>query len=249
MSDQTHPVPAHIAIIMDGNGRWARSRGLPRSMGHRAGAEAARRIVEAAVELGVRVLTLYTFSSENWDRPKREIDLLMKLLVEFLRREAPTLHGHHVRLRAIGRTHELPAQPRATLQHLMDETAHYDRMQLVLALSYGGRQELVDAVRRVAEQVRDGQLSPQAITELDIARQLYAPDVPDPDLLVRTSGEMRLSNFLLWQSSYAELYVTPTRWPDFAKADLEAAIIDYQQRERRFGKVEVGVDESGHIAR
>jgi len=238
MSDPARQRPEHIAIIMDGNGRWAKARGLPRSLGHRAGAEAARRIVEAAVELDVKVLTLYTFSSENWDRPKHEIDLLMKLLVEFLRRETPTLHTNHVRLRTIGRAHELPQGPLATLQGLMDETAHYERMQLVLALSYGGRQELVDAMRRIAEQVRDGQLPLEAITELHIGQQLYAPDLPDPDLLVRTSGEMRLSNFLLWQSSYAELYVTPTLWPDFTKADLEGAITAYQRRERRFGKVE-----------
>ena len=236
MADATK-LPRHIAIIMDGNGRWATARGLPRVLGHHAGAEAVRRVVEAACELGVKVLTLYAFSWENRDRPAEEIRELMQLLERFLRAETPRLLANRIRLRAIGRLDELPTGVVRGLQRVMEQTAAGDQMTLVLALSYGGRQELVDAARRLAQRVQQGTLRPEEIDEAHLAQQLYAPDLPDPDLLIRTSGEQRLSNFLLWQSSYAELYVTPTRWPDFSKEDLAEAIAEYERRDRRFGKL------------
>ena len=230
-------VPRHIAIIMDGNGRWANARRLPRMMGHRAGAQAVHRIVEAACELGVRVLTLYAFSWENWERPQDEIRGLMALLDEFIRRETSTLLTQRIRLRAIGRLEAIPPSVLAHLREVMARTASGDRMTLILALSYGGRQEIVDAARRLAEAVRAGTLRPEEIDEACVARSLYAPDLADPDLVIRTSGEQRLSNFLLWQSSYTELYVTPKPWPEFSKPDLVEAIAEYDRRERRFGKV------------
>ena len=238
MDDLEKP-PAHIALIMDGNGRWATARGLPRVMGHHAGAAAVRRIVEACCELGVKALTLYAFSWENRDRPADEIHELMNLLDEFIRREAPTLMTNRVRLRAIGRLDGLPADVMTNLRRTIEQTAAFDRMTLTLALSYGGRQEIVDAARRLAQLVSRGALAPEQIDEAAFAQQLYAPDLPDPDLLIRTSGEQRLSNFLLWQSSYTELYVTPKLWPDFSKADLVEAMAEYERRERRFGKVGV----------
>ncbi len=230
-------VPRHIAIIMDGNGRWATARGLPRVLGHRAGAQAVHRVVEASCELGINALTLYAFSWENWDRPAFEIRELMVLLEEFIRRETPTLLANQVRLRAIGRLDELPAGVLESLRQVIARTSSLERMTLTLALSYGGRQEIVDAARRVAERVRQGELQPEQIDEAVFARHLYAADLPDPDLLIRTSGEQRLSNFLLWQSSYAELYVTQRLWPDFSKADLLEAIDEYERRERRFGRL------------
>lgn len=234
-------LPSHIAIIMDGNGRWATARGLPRVLGHHAGAKTVRRIVEFSRELGIKALTLYAFSWENRDRPKEEIVELMRLLDEFLLRELPTLRLHQVRLRAIGRLEEIPAHARETLERVIGETSAFEGMTLTLALGYGGRQELVDAARRIAEQVRAGRLQPEEIDEFTIAQHLYAPDLPDPDLLIRTSGEQRLSNFLLWQMSYTELYVTPTLWPDFSRADLLEAIAAFDRRERRFGRTEPAV--------
>lgn len=238
-------VPHHIAIIMDGNGRWATARGLPRVLGHHAGAQAVQRIVEASCELGIKALTLYAFSWENRDRPQPEIDDLMGLLDEFVRRETPTLMEHQIRLRAIGRLDSLPARVMGNIYRVMATTSHFDHMTLTLALSYGGRQEIVDAARRLAELARRGDLMPDHIDEALFAKQLYAADLPDPDLLIRTSGEQRLSNFLLWQLSYAELYVTPKLWPDFTKEDLVQAIIEYERRERRFGRVVPG----GSLAR
>lgn len=229
-------IPQHIAIIMDGNGRWAAARGLPRLFGHRAGAEAVRRTVEACCEFGVKALTLYAFSWENWDRPAREIHDLMSLLDEFVRRETPTLQANRIRLRVIGRLTELPGEVLGSLWRAIEHTAHFDRMTLTLALSYGGRQEIVDAARRIAELVQRGAVRPEQIDESLFAQQLYTVDLPDPDLIIRTSGEQRLSNFMLWQSSYAELCVTPKFWPDFSKADLLEAIVEYERRERRFGK-------------
>ena len=229
--------PRHVAIIMDGNGRWATARGLPRVLGHRGGAMAVRRIVEACRELGVETLTLYAFSWENWDRPPEEIQELMALLEEFILQETPTLLAQSIRLRAIGRLSELSDGVQKTLQRVMEQTASCDRMTLALALSYGGRQEIVDAARRLAEQVHRGALRPEDIDEARFAQHLYAPDLPDPDLLIRTSGEQRLSNFLLWQSSYTELYVTPTLWPDFSKEGLCGAFLEYERRERRFGRI------------
>ena len=222
---------------MDGNGRWATARGLPRVLGHRAGAAAVRRVVEACCELGVQALTLYAFSWENRDRPAEEIRELMSLLDDFLRRETPTLLNNEVRLRAIGRLEELPAGVLAHLRRVMERTASFERMTLTLALSYGGRQEIVDAARRLAEQVLRGELEPGRIDEARFTAALYAPDLPDPDLLIRTSGEQRLSNFLPWQSSYTELYVTPKPWPDFSKDDLVEAIAEFERRERRFGRL------------
>jgi undecaprenyl diphosphate synthase len=231
-------VPRHIAIIMDGNGRWATARGLPRVLGHRAGAQAVRRIVEACRELGVGVLTLYAFSWENRDRPREEIEELMSLLDEFIANERPTLLANGIRLRAIGRLGELSDRVIGNLRRTIDETARGGGMTLTLALSYGGRQEIVDAARRLAEQVRRGELQPDQIDEAAVEAALYTAGTPDPDLLIRTSGEQRLSNFLLWQSSYTELYMTPTLWPDFTKADLLEAIAEYERRERRFGRVQ-----------
>ena len=229
-------LPSHVAIIMDGNGRWATARRLPRVFGHRAGADAVRRIVEASCELGIRALTLYAFSWENWDRPAPEIRDLMNLLDEFIRNEEPRLHANRIRLRAIGRLNLLPAGSTDNLHRVIASTAAHDHLTLTLALSYGGRQELVDAVRRIGRRLQAGELRIEQIDEVLIAQHLYAPDLPDPDLIIRTSGEQRLSNFLLWQSSYAELYVTPTLWPDFHKAELAEALAEYERRERRFGK-------------
>ncbi|MBI2094140.1 MAG: di-trans,poly-cis-decaprenylcistransferase [Candidatus Omnitrophica bacterium] len=232
---QEQPSPRHIAIIMDGNGRWAASRGLPRVLGHQAGADAVRRIVEASCELGIETLTLYAFSWENRNRPPDEVRDLMQLLDVFLSRETSTLMSQQIRLRAIGRLEELPVGVWDHLRYVMAQTAPFKRMTLNLALSYGGRQEIVDAARRLCEKVCAGQLRVDQIDEACFAQQLYAPDLCDPDLLVRTSGEQRLSNFLLWQSSYTELYVTSKLWPDFSKADLMEAISEYQRRDRRFG--------------
>ncbi len=228
--------PAHVAIIMDGNGRWAAARALPRILGHRAGADAVRRVVEASCELGLKALTLYAFSWENWERPSDEIKDLMGLLEEFLDGEMPTLHRERIRLQAIGRLEQLPPGTQAALRRASAATAGYDRMTLTLAISYGGRQELLDAMRKIAEAVRQGHLAPEAIDEATIASHLYTAGLPDPDLVIRTSGEQRLSNFLLWQSSYAELYVTPKLWPEFGKDDLADALANYERRERRFGR-------------
>jgi undecaprenyl diphosphate synthase len=229
-------IPAHIAIIMDGNGRWASARGLPRVVGHNAGAETVRRVVERCYALGVKALTLYAFSWENRNRPREEIRQLMGLLDEFVRRETPTLIDKQIRLNAIGRIGELPRDVVQHLRKTIAMTAMFDRMVLTLALGYGGRQELVDAARRIAVLVQQGKLQPSEIDERCVASHLYTADLPDPDLLIRTSGEQRLSNFLLWQSSYTELYVTPKPWPDFSQEDLDEAIAEYHRRERRFGK-------------
>lgn len=228
--------PRHIAIIMDGNGRWAESRGLPRIFGHQAGAASVRRAVESGCEIGLEALTLYAFSWENWDRSQEEITRLMDLLHVFLKKEMPNLHSNQVRLRAIGRIDQLADRALKSLNHAIAETAHYNRMTLTLALSYGGRQEIVDAARTLAQKVKDGTLLPEQIDEQQVTQALYFPDLPDPDLLIRTSGEQRLSNFMLWQSSYSELYVTPVLWPDFSKSDLLDAIAEYERRERRFGR-------------
>ena len=221
---------------MDGNGRWATQQGLPRMLGHRAGADAVRRIAEACCEIGIRYLTLYAFSWENWSRPSEEIQELMRLLNEFLEAELPALHANGIRLRAMGRLQELPADVFSHLQEIMARTERHDRLTMTLALSYGGRQELVDAARAVAQEVAAGRLRPEEIDEACLARHLYLPELPDPDLLIRTSGEQRVSNFLLWQGSYCELYMTPTLWPDFTKDDLLHALFDYHTRQRRFGK-------------
>ena len=231
-------LPRHVAVIMDGNGRWATTRGLPRILGHRAGAEAVHRIAEACCELGIQALTLYAFSWENWSRPSEEIQDLMELLDEFLTRETERLRTNQIRLQAIGRLTTLPPGVLAHLSQLMAQTARFSRMTLTLALSYGGRQEIVGAARRIAQHIQEGRLMPEQVDERVFTQHLYLPELPDPDLLIRTSGEQRISNFLLWQVSYSELYVTQRLWPDFTKEDLIDAIVAYQKRERRFGHTE-----------
>jgi undecaprenyl diphosphate synthase len=239
MQIRPEQLPHHVAIIMDGNGRWALRRHKPRIVGHRAGAKAARRIVETAARLGIPVLTLYAFSTENWKRPQEEIAALMSLLREFLRKELETLKRHDIRLRVIGRWEGLEGEIREELRRAMAETAGNQRMHLVVALNYSGRTELVDAFRRLYGEARQRALPPEAITEALIAQHLYTADLPDPDLLIRTSGEMRVSNFLLWQIAYTELYVTETLWPDFRPAHFLQALIEYQRRERRYGGLSV----------
>jgi len=235
--------PVHVAIIMDGNGRWAVRRGWPRIRGHEEGAESVRAIVRACSDAGVRYLTLYAFSVENWKRPREEVQGLMDLLIRFLRQQEHDLHEYRLRLRVIGRMADLPSDVQHELSRVIAATASYDRGQLLLALSYGGRTEIADAARRLAEEVRAGRLEPAAIDETLFARYLYAPDVPDPDLIIRTAGEMRLSNFLLWQSSYAELYVTPVLWPDFREKEFQEALEAFGRRIRRFGGLG---DSAGH---
>lgn len=230
-----NPFPKHIAIIMDGNGRWARQRGFPRIMGHREGIKTVRRIVEASVDLKLEALTLYAFSIENWNRSPKEVEALMKMLPEFLEKETPEMKRNKICFRTIGRTGGLPDFVQQALNRTLEETKANGGLKLVLALNYGGRTELVDAVQSLSDQVRSGKLNPAQIDENLIAQHLYTAGLPDPDLLIRTSGEMRISNFLLWQISYAEIYVTKKFWPDFTREDLEEAICDYQRRERRFG--------------
>lgn len=231
-------LPEHIGIIMDGNGRWARQRGLlDRIRGHEAGSLSVRVAVRACGELGVKVLTLYAFSVENWSRPQGEIAALMGLLQNFLQQEAEEIRSNNVRVIVSGRPEDLPEGPRQTLLQTVEESAGNTGLVLNLALSYGGRAEILDAVRKIAAEVQAGTLQPDALTEADIAQRLYHPDLPDPDLLIRTSGEMRVSNFLLWQIAYAEIFVSSVLWPDFRRKHLYEAILDYQRRERRFGKV------------
>lgn len=233
-------IPRHVAIIMDGNGRWARERGLPRIEGHRRGAESVRQVVRACGELGIEYLTLYAFSIENWNRPKAEVSALMRLLEFYLKQEIPELDKNNVRLAAIGRIHELPQSAQRQLEKSMDVLKKNTGLTLVLALSYGGRAEIVDAMRSIAREVKAGRLDVADMDEKVISRHLYTRSIPDPDLLIRTSGEMRVSNFLLWQISYAEIYVTETLWPDFRKAELLKALEDYSKRHRRFGLVGSG---------
>ena len=225
-------MPAHIAIIMDGNGRWARRRSLPRVAGHKAGMTAVRTAIETCAQLGLRALTLYAFSVENWKRPRAEVETLWRLMRAYLRSELPEILRQGIRLRAIGRLEALPAQVRAELEDALSRTAANRGLQVNLAINYGGRAEIVDAVRRLVEESRRREI---AIDEAAIAARLYTAGIPDPDLLIRTSGEMRVSNFLLWQIAYAELYVTETLWPDFTRAELLRAVLDYQKRDRRFG--------------
>lgn len=228
-------IPRHVAIIMDGNGRWANQRGLPRLRGHEEGAESVRAVIRKCRELGVRYLTLYAFSVENWVRPRSEIRGLMHLLGKFLKEREHELHENRVRLRVIGRMGDLPLPVQHGLKRVIKATAAYDQGDLILALSYGGRAEITEAVRAIAREVKAGRLKPDAIDEQTVASRLYAPDVPDPDLLIRTSGEMRISNFLLWQISYTELYVTDVLWPDFREDGLAEAVAAYGRRKRRFG--------------
>jgi undecaprenyl diphosphate synthase len=231
-------LPRHVAVIMDGNGRWATRRGLPRIAGHHAARRSVREIVEGCSELGIEFLTLYTFSIENWHRPVSEVAGLMSFLRQVLTEERDSLRKNNVRLEAIGRIGDLPPEVRAEVERTEDELHGNTGLRLLLALSYGGRAELVDCFRRILAQVREGRLREEEIDESTIDANLYTSGYPHPDLLIRTSGEMRLSNFLLWQLAYAEIYVTDTLWPDFRRRDLYQALSEYQKRERRFGRVE-----------
>ncbi|HKP98370.1 MAG TPA: isoprenyl transferase [Fibrobacteria bacterium] len=228
---------SHIAIIMDGNGRWAKKRLLPRVMGHREGTKATKRIVRACGELGVKYLTIYVFSSENWERPLPEVDALMTLLVDMVRQEIEDLMRNNVRLCALGNLNKLPDLTRKELEWGIERTRNNNGLQLNLAVSYGGREEILDAARALAEKVKRGEIQPADITEQSFGAQLYLPQVPDPELLIRTGGDQRISNYLLWQIAYTELYVTPTLWPDFDRDGLVEAIEEYHSRQRRFGKV------------
>ncbi len=230
-------LPVHVAIIMDGNGRWARKRLLNRVRGHEQGAEAVRRIVRASRELGIRYLTLYAFSTENWERPAAEIEALMKLLERFLASEAQQMMENKIRLRVIGQPQRLPAATRNAVERVCRQTQANDGMTLVLALSYGGRSEITAMVRDLVQEVAGGQLSIDQIDEKRVAARLFTADMPDPDLMIRTSGEMRISNFLLWQIAYSEIFFTDTLWPDFSVDEFTAILNAFQRRERRFGRV------------
>ena len=233
--DAPQPAPAHVAIIMDGNGRWARARALPRIAGHRRGAEAARRAVEAATELGVSYLTLFGFSSENWKRPADEIDDLMRLLRHYLRSEVAELHRNNVRLRVIGDRERLAPDIVSLIAHTEALTAGNTGVTVAIALSYGGRAEIARAARQLAVEAAAGRLDPATVDEASVRRHLLTTDMPDPDLVIRTSGEQRLSNFLLWQTAYSEFVFLDTLWPDFTKADFERALREFHARERRYG--------------
>jgi undecaprenyl diphosphate synthase len=232
-----HNLPKHIAVIMDGNGRWAKNKGAARIFGHRNAIEAVRQVIEGAGELGVKFLTLYAFSTENWGRPKEEVDALMELLVNTLQKEISSLNKNNVRLGTIGDTEQLPRDCRENLKEAIEETKNNNGLNLLIALNYSGRWEILKAISKISEKVKDGLIAPSEINESLFNQYLQTKDVPDPELLIRTSGEMRISNFLLWQIAYTELYITPKLWPDFRKEDLYEAICEYQKRERRFGKV------------
>ena len=234
---QKQTTPRHVAVIMDGNGRWASARGLPRKAGHRAGAESVRQAVDACLERGVEFLTLYAFSYENWNRPKKEIDALMSLLEDFLKSKSREFKKQNVRLRTIGRTDLLPPSCGEQLAKVIEETAENTGLTIILALSYGSREEICDAATRIAQKIKNHELEPEEISPGLITQHLDTAEFPDPDLLIRTSGELRLSNFLLWQLSYAEFFISPRNWPDFRKADFLEALENYSRRQRRFGRV------------
>ena len=230
-------IPRHIGIIMDGNGRWARRRGLPRTAGHRAGTDATREIVRASGELGISYLTVYVFSAENWERPKLEVTMLMDLLVEMTRRELENLNANNVRLHAIGDLSRLPPKTRAELYSGIENTKDNSGLNLILAISYGGRWEIISAARKFAQDALENPGLINKLNEKLFSKYLYTSNIPDPDLIIRTGGDCRMSNFLLWQSAYSEIYITDTLWPDFDKACLKSAIEDFNRRDRRFGKV------------
>ncbi|MDX1271398.1 MAG: isoprenyl transferase [Bizionia paragorgiae] len=232
----TSKLPQHLAIIMDGNGRWAKQKGMLRAFGHENGTKSVRETVEASAELGIKNLTLYAFSTENWNRPQIEVDTLMRLLVSSLKKEIKTLTDNNIKLKAIGNLKLLPKKVFRELHEVIDQTQNNTRMTLTLALSYGSREELINAVKEISDKVKNNIISVEKIDESIINEHLYTQNLPDVDLLIRTSGEQRISNFLLWQIAYAELYFTPVLWPDFKKQHLYDAIIEYQNRERRFGK-------------
>ena len=229
-------LPSHIAIIMDGNGRWAKKKGLLRSLGHQGGAKTVREIVEVCTEINIKFLTLYAFSTENWNRPKLEVELLMKLLISSLKKELNTLQKNNIKLATIGDINSLPTKVSAELNDVIEKTKNNTRLTLTLALSYSSREELIKTIKEISLKVKNNLISPENIDESVINNHLYTCNLPDVDLLIRTSGEQRISNFLLWQIAYAELYFTETLWPDFNKEDLFEAILNYQNRERRFGK-------------
>jgi len=230
-------LPRHVAVIMDGNGRWAKERGKPRIFGHRAGIKSVRAVVEAAAELGLAALTLYAFSSENWRRPKMEVKELMNLLIKFLKRELQEFNANQIRLNTIGRIDDLPAEVQEQLRFTVDQTRSNTGLILTLALNYGGQNEILDAVKKVLYTLEQKQISVEALTPEVFATYLSTAGLPELDLMIRTSGEMRISNFLLWQVAYAELYVTKVLWPDFGKQQFYEALLDYQQRSRRFGRI------------
>ena len=230
-------LPVHVAVIMDGNGRWANARDLPRVEGHRAGTESVRQIIETTARLGIGYLTLYAFSVENWKRPRAEVNELMRLLRKYIKSDLPTLMKHNIRFQAIGRIEEMGPHTKRLIRHAKETTAANTGLMLSVALNYGGRTEMVDAVRRIAGQVANQRLVPSEIDVDCISRNLYTAEMPDPDLLIRTSGENRVSNFLLWQIAYTEFHVTPVLWPDFRRIHLFEAILDYQARVRRFGGI------------
>ena len=229
-------IPRHIAIIMDGNGRWAKKQGLARMFGHKQGVTTVHNITEAAAEIGIEYMTLYAFSTENWNRPKEEVDALMALLVDTIAKETPTLMKNNIRLLTIGDINRLPEQTRQKFVGCIRQTSQNTGLNLVLALSYSSRWEIIEAAKRIAAEVKDGTLDVTDINEASISSHLTTAGIPDPDLLIRTSGELRISNFLLWQIAYSELYFTDKLWPEFTPEDLYEAIVNYQQRERRFGK-------------
>ncbi|MAN02215.1 MAG: di-trans,poly-cis-decaprenylcistransferase [Owenweeksia sp.] len=232
-----NPLPQHVAIIMDGNGRWAKKKGFLRAIGHENGVDALRNIATASAEVGIKYLTVYAFSSENWNRPRAEVNALMALLVSSLRKELKTLTKNNISLNTIGKTDSLPLKCQRELQEVIEKTSKLDHMTLTLALSYGSREEITEATRTLARDVKAGKLDPEDISEEHISHNLFTRGLPDPDLLIRTSGEYRISNYMLWQIAYSELYFTDKLWPDFGAEDLFKAILDYQRRERRFGKI------------
>jgi undecaprenyl diphosphate synthase len=227
-------LPRHVAVIMDGNGRWAKQRNLPRAEGHKAGAKSVREVVETCARLGIKYLSLYAFSRENWKRPKREISTLWKLLENYLKNENEVLVKNNLRLKVIGQTRDLPAAVQRELERVQNMTKNFDRMTIILALNYGGRTEIVEAVKNIC---RDNSLDTDSLDERQFSLYLYTAEFPDPDLLIRTSGELRISNFLLWQIAYSELWITSVFWPDFRKLHLLQALVDYQKRDRRFGDI------------
>ena len=233
-------LPRHVAVIMDGNGRWARARGLPRYKGHMAGMASVREVIEGCVEAGVPVLTLFAFSTENWNRPEREVNALMRVLQAYVKREAAELKRQGVEVHVHGDLDRLAAGPRRGVEEIQRITRGGSKLHLNLLISYSGRAEIVRAARRLAERVRAGDLEPSQIDEAALDSELYTAGIPEPDLLIRTSGEQRISNFMLWQLAYTEMYITPTLWPDFNRGDLYEAILEYQRRERRFGRVTAG---------
>ncbi len=228
-------MPRHVAIIMDGNGRWAQEKGLARAMGHRAGMDSLRSAVKLCLKLGIKILTVYAFSTENWKRPQEEVNVLMGLLYEYIQKELDELHKEQVQVRAVGRLNELPAPALRKIKHAQEVTANNDRLILNIALNYGGRTEIVDAARRIAQLAADGKIRPQEITEDLFQKYLYTSDLPDPDLLIRPAGEQRISNYLLWQVAYTEFYSTGVYWPDFREKEFIKALRSYQNRQRRFG--------------